>query len=62
MFGDDAESDVAGLLGCGIGTAALVKTGKCRSGAETDVNPAPGLLAGNLASAVDRLLCWRKIA
>ncbi|MCY3983281.1 MAG: hypothetical protein OXC72_09160 [Roseovarius sp.] len=57
MFGDDAESDVAGLLGCGIGTAALVKTGKCRSGAETDVNPAPGLLAGNLASAVDRLLC-----
>ena len=56
MFGDDAESDVAGALSAGIGTAVLLKTGKYRAGAENDVDPVPSLLADNLSSAVDRLL------
>jgi HAD superfamily hydrolase (TIGR01458 family) len=53
MVGDDAESDVAGALSAGVGTAILVKTGKYRSGDEDKVEPRPSAVVPGLRAAVD---------
>ncbi len=56
MIGDDAESDVAGALGAGLGAALLVRTGKYRPGDETRFNPAPTALVDDVATATDWII------
>lgn len=56
MVGDDAESDVAGALRAGIGSALLVRTGKYRAGDESRHAPHPSAAVDDLAAAVDWIL------
>ncbi|RWM25860.1 MAG: TIGR01458 family HAD-type hydrolase [Mesorhizobium sp.] len=56
MVGDDAESDVAGALGAGLGAALLVRTGKYRPNDETRFDPAPTAVIDDLAVATDWIL------
>lgn len=56
MVGDDAESDVAGALGAGLGAALLVRTGKFRPGDETRFDPAPTALVDDLTAATEWIL------
>lgn len=59
MVGDDAESDVAGALKAGIGSALLVRTGKYRAGDESRHAPHPSAVVDDLAAAVDWILARR---
>ncbi|PWK65711.1 HAD superfamily hydrolase (TIGR01458 family) [Aminobacter sp. AP02] len=59
MVGDDAESDVAGALRAGIGSALLVRTGKYRAGDESRFAPHPTAIVNDLAAAVDWILDHR---
>jgi HAD superfamily hydrolase (TIGR01458 family) len=56
MVGDDAESDVAGALSAGIGTAILVRTGKYREGDEARSTPRPSTVVKGINEAVDYIL------
>ena len=56
MIGDDAESDVAGALGAGLGAALLVRTGKYCPGDETRFDPAPTALVDDVDAATDWIL------
>ncbi len=60
MVGDDAESDVAGALRAGIGTALLVRTGKYRDGDEHRFDPSPTATVDDLAAATDWILADRR--
>lgn len=59
MVGDDAESDVAGALKAGIGSALLVRTGKYRAGDESRHAPHPSAVVDDLAAAVHWILARR---
>jgi ribonucleotide monophosphatase NagD (HAD superfamily) len=59
MIGDDAESDVAGALGAGIGQAILVRTGKYRVGDEQRYRPSPTAVLANIREAIDFVLANR---
>lgn len=59
MVGDDAEMDVAGALAAGLAHGLLVRTGKYRPGAETQVEPRPTKVVDNLPAAVDWILKQR---
>lgn len=56
MVGDDAESDIAGALAAGIGTAVLVRTGKYRASDEEKYEPRPTATVDNFSAAVDWIL------
>jgi HAD superfamily hydrolase (TIGR01458 family) len=56
MVGDDAESDVAGALHAGLGSALLVRTGKYRAGDEERFDPKPTALVEDLAAAAEWIL------
>lgn len=56
MVGDDAESDVAGALVAGLGTAILVRTGKYRPGDEARHAPPPSAVVEDIAAACAHLL------
>lgn len=56
MVGDDAESDVAGALKAGIGSALLVRTGKYRAGDESRHVPHPSAVVDDLMAAVEWIL------
>lgn len=56
MVGDDAESDTAGALAAGIGTAILVRTGKYRDGDEQRFQPAPSKTVADVSAACDLIL------
>lgn len=60
MVGDDAESDVAGALRAGVGSALLVRTGKYRAGDESRHAPHPSAVVDDLAAAVDWILANRR--
>lgn len=55
MIGDDAESDVAGAIGCGI-RGILVQTGKYHTGDETRIGVPPTHVARALDDAVSWIL------
>jgi HAD superfamily hydrolase (TIGR01458 family) len=59
MIGDDIDSDVAGALDAGVGTAVLVRTGKYRPGDEAGASRRPTLVADDLGVAVERVLSRR---
>ncbi|WP_018238162.1 TIGR01458 family HAD-type hydrolase [Ensifer sp. BR816] len=59
MVGDDAETDVAGALGAGLGHALLVRTGKYREGDEACFAPAPTATMPDISAAVDWILARR---
>ncbi|MCA1491215.1 TIGR01458 family HAD-type hydrolase [Ensifer sp. NBAIM29] len=59
MVGDDAETDVAGALGAGLGQALLVRTGKYRVGDETRFEPSPTAVVSDISVAVDWILAQR---
>lgn len=56
MIGDDAESDVAGAIGAGIGAGILVRTGKYRDGDEGRCRPRPTAVASDVSEAADLVL------
>ena len=59
MIGDDAESDTAGALAAGIGTAILVRSGKYREGDENRFAPAPTTVVDDIRAACDFILAMR---
>ncbi|MCY1303665.1 HAD hydrolase [compost metagenome] len=59
MIGDDAESDTAGALAAGIGTAILVRSGKYRDGDERRFQPAPSAVVDDITAACDLILAIR---
>ncbi|OCP01765.1 hydrolase [Ensifer sp. LC13] len=56
MVGDDAESDIAGALAAGIGTALLVRTGKYRDGDEHHFQPEPTAVIDDIRAACALIL------
>ncbi len=60
MVGDDAETDVAGALGAGLGHALLVRTGKYREGDEGRFEPSPTATVRDISDAVDWILAKRR--
>lgn len=55
MVGDDAEFDVAAAVAAGL-RGILVRTGKYRKGAESEIAPAPTAVVDHLPAAVDWIL------
>lgn len=60
MIGDDAESDTAGALAAGIGTAILVRSGKYRDGDEQRFQPAPSAVVDDITAACDLILAAQR--
>lgn len=56
MVGDDAEGDVAGALGVGLGAALQVRTGKYRAGDEARFEPPPTAVVNDLEEAANWIL------
>lgn len=56
MIGDDAENDVSGAIGAGLGAALLVRTGKYRTGDEARFEKPPTALVDDLAAAVQWIM------